>query len=253
MNKGQNLMRHRQPPNDERARPTRQPAGADGTRAPRRRVACHDHRMSRHARSQRLALVEAMSAAGPDAPTLCEGWQVRDLAAHVVLRERRPDAALGVVLPPLSGWTSHVQAGLAGGDFEQLLDRVRTGPGRFSPFALPVLEELANVSEFFVHTEDVRRAGAGAAPRHLDPDLSAALWRNLTRGSRLMYRKVSTGLVLATPEGRQQVVRSGDGVRVTGEPGELLLHAFGRGGHAELQITGDPAAVHALAQTPLGA
>ena len=40
---------------------------------------------------------------GPDGPTLCEGWQTRDLAAHLVLRERRPDAAAGVMGGPLAG------------------------------------------------------------------------------------------------------------------------------------------------------
>ena len=28
---------------------------------------------------------------GPNQPTLCEGWRTADLAAHLVLREHRPD------------------------------------------------------------------------------------------------------------------------------------------------------------------
>lgn len=35
--------------------------------------------------------------AGPDAPTLGAGWKTRDLAAHLVVRESRPDAAAGVI------------------------------------------------------------------------------------------------------------------------------------------------------------
>jgi hypothetical protein len=41
---------------------------------------------------ERLALAALLDQTGPDAPTLCAGWQTRDLAAHVMLRERRPDA-----------------------------------------------------------------------------------------------------------------------------------------------------------------
>ncbi|MGW2541044.1 hypothetical protein ACWC5I_09250, partial [Kitasatospora sp. NPDC001574] len=35
-------------------------------------------------------------------------------------------------------------------------------------------------------------------------------------------------------------------VRITGEPGELLLFAFGRGARAELAVDGPPDAVEAL-------
>ncbi len=51
--------------------------------------------MSTFAKRERLLLADLLETAGPDAPTLCEGWRTRDLAAHVVVRERRPDAAGG--------------------------------------------------------------------------------------------------------------------------------------------------------------
>ena len=57
------------------------------------------------------------TGSGPDEPTLCEGWNTRDLAAHLVLRESRPDAALGVVVRPLAGRTARLQDKLARGDF----------------------------------------------------------------------------------------------------------------------------------------
>lgn len=59
--------------------------------------------MTAFARSERLALCETLRAVGPDAPTLCEGWLTRDLAAHLVLRESRPDAAPGIVVSALAG------------------------------------------------------------------------------------------------------------------------------------------------------
>ena len=46
--------------------------------------------MTRYAFAERLALADLMAEVGPDAPTLCGGWTTRDLAAHLLLRERRP-------------------------------------------------------------------------------------------------------------------------------------------------------------------
>ena len=48
---------------------------------------------------ERERFCDALELAGPVAPTLCEGWLTRDLAAHVVLRERRPDLAAGILVP----------------------------------------------------------------------------------------------------------------------------------------------------------
>jgi hypothetical protein len=62
-----------------------------------------------YAREERAALAALLAETGPDAPTLCEGWQTRGLAAHLVLRERRPDAAAGVMGGPLAGYTARVQ------------------------------------------------------------------------------------------------------------------------------------------------
>jgi uncharacterized protein (TIGR03085 family) len=73
-----------------------------------------------YANEERKALADALQAAGPDAPTLCEGWQTRDLAAHLVLRERRPDAAAGILLKPLNGYNKKVQERLAAGDYAEL-------------------------------------------------------------------------------------------------------------------------------------
>ncbi|HEY0698515.1 MAG TPA: TIGR03085 family protein, partial [Micromonospora sp.] len=65
--------------------------------------------MSRYARSERLALADLMLALGPDAPTLNEGWDTRDLAAHLIVRERRPDAAAGILLRPLGAHAERVR------------------------------------------------------------------------------------------------------------------------------------------------
>ena len=40
--------------------------------------------MSTFAKRERLLLADLLEAEGPDAPTLCEGWQTRDLAVFDV-------------------------------------------------------------------------------------------------------------------------------------------------------------------------
>ena len=61
------------------------------------------------AQHERAALVETLRSVGPDAPTLCGGWTTRDLTAHLVLREYRLDAAPGITVPALAGYTTKVQ------------------------------------------------------------------------------------------------------------------------------------------------
>src|SRR5260370_5678483 len=63
------------------------------------------HRGVSYASDERAALCALLKETGPDAPTLCEGWRTSDLAAHLVLRERRPDAAAGLMGGPLAGHT----------------------------------------------------------------------------------------------------------------------------------------------------
>jgi uncharacterized protein (TIGR03083 family) len=42
--------------------------------------------MATLAQEERNELCDLMLETGPDAPTLCEGWTTRDLAAHLVIR-----------------------------------------------------------------------------------------------------------------------------------------------------------------------
>ena len=112
------------------------------------------------AKSERAALCDLLDEVGPDAPTLCEGWQTHDLAAHLWIRETDPIGASAIVAKPLAGLLERRMAEVKQRwEFSELVDRVRNGPARFSVFALPGVDEPANSTEFFVHHEDVRRAG----------------------------------------------------------------------------------------------
>ncbi|MCG7211062.1 MULTISPECIES: TIGR03085 family metal-binding protein [Streptomyces] len=203
--------------------------------------------MSTFAKRERLLLADLLETAGPEAPTLCEGWLTRDLAAHVVVRERRPDAAGGTVIKALAPRLEKTTAEFAAKPYEELIQLIRTGPPRFSPFQLKQVDEAANTVEFYIHTEDVRRAQPDWSPRGLDPVFQDALWSRLERTARLLGRGVPTGLVLRRPDGQTAVAHRGAPVvTVTGEPSELLMFAFGRQSAARVAVDGDENAVAKL-------
>ncbi|MET9659112.1 TIGR03085 family metal-binding protein [Streptomyces sp. NPDC006510] len=209
--------------------------------------------MSTHAKRERLLLADLLEAAGPEAPTLCHGWTTRDLAAHVVVRERRPDAAGGILLGVLKNRLERVQAEFAAKPYEELIQLIRTGPPRFSPYAVKQVDEAANTVEFYIHAEDVRRAQPDWSRRELDPVFADLLWSRTEKTARLLGRRSPVGLVLRRPDGRTAVAHKGTPVvTVTGEPGELLLFAFGRQDAAAVGLEGDKEAVDRLHTAQLG-
>lgn len=203
--------------------------------------------MSTFAKRERLLLADLLEAEGPDAPTLCEGWRTRDLAAHVVVRERRPDAAAAMLIKQLGPRLDRAMAEFTAKPYEELIQLIRTGPPRFSPFQLKQVDEASNTVEFYVHTEDVRRARPDWTPRELDPVFQDALWSRLERTARLMGRSAPTGLVLRRPNGQTAVAHRGTPVvTVTGEPSELLLFSYGRQSAAKVELDGDKDAIARL-------
>jgi uncharacterized protein (TIGR03085 family) len=209
--------------------------------------------MTTHAKRERLLLADLLEAAGPEAPTLCEGWKTRDLAAHVVMRERRADAAGGILLGALRDRMERVRAEFASKPYEELLQLIRTGPPRMSVYGLKQLDEAANTIEFYIHAEDVRRAQPDWSQRELDPVFADALWSRTEKTARLLGRKSPVGLVLRRPDGRTAVARKGTPVvTVTGEPGELLLFACGRQDAARVDLEGDKEAVGRVRTAELG-
>ncbi|MFI2186497.1 TIGR03085 family metal-binding protein [Streptomyces sioyaensis] len=209
--------------------------------------------MSTHAKRERLLLADLLESAGPEAPTLCENWSARELAAHVVVRERRADAAGGILVKPLAARLQRVQAEFAAKPYEELIQLIRTGPPRMSPFALKQLDEASNTVEFYVHTEDVRRAQPDWSARELDPVFADALWSRLERMARVLGRKSPVGLVLRRPDGRTAVAHRGTPVvTVVGEPGELTMFAFGRQEAADVALDGDKEAIARLLAAKLG-
>jgi uncharacterized protein (TIGR03085 family) len=198
------------------------------------------------AASERASLSDLLDRVGPDAPTLCEGWSSRDLTAHLVVREGRPDAVLGIVVRPLSGWTRKVQKKFAGTDFTALVNRLRGGPPLWSLFRLHAIGEILNNVEFFVHHEDVRRAAPQWEPRVLDATTNTLLWRRSTQMAKRVLRSEPGGVELIRADtGQHHTARAAlpgqPTMTLTGAPQELLLYMFGRRDHALVSREDDAA------------
>ena len=204
------------------------------------------------AQSERHALCDLMDEVGPDAPTLCGGWTAAHLAAHLVVRERRPDTGPGLVLSGAPArHTARVTNRLAErGNFTQQVDRVRRGP----PAHLRPFDGQMNLVEFVVHHEDVRRAGDDWAPRTGLGDLDALLWQRLGKGARLMSRRLDdVDLTLARPGGDTiHVGKGGRPATLSGEPVELVNFLFGRRELVQVEVIGDEGACHELRTGRLG-
>jgi uncharacterized protein (TIGR03085 family) len=191
------------------------------------------------ARHERHALADLLVQTGPDAPTLCAGWTTRDLAAHLVIRDRRPDAAIGLVVKPLASHTHDVQEKAAAQPWDTLVEQVRSGPPAWLPPAWEPVDRTVNTIEYFVHHEDVRRAQTGWEPRPAEPDLEDELWRRLRVGARLFARRSPVGLVLRRPNGGEVTAKAKEPtVTVAGPASELTLFVYGRQDHARVDIVG---------------
>jgi uncharacterized protein (TIGR03085 family) len=212
----------------------------------------YDHGMTQYARNERRALADLLLAAGPDAPTLCEGWTTRDLAAHLVVRDRRADAAAGVLIPRFAAHTERLRRAVAAKAYPEVVDEVRKPPW-WSPVSNPLTHEVANALEFFIHHEDVRRARPEWQPRTLGSDHQRALWGATKLTARMGLKKLHAPVAVRAPGfGTLQV---GDGTpqaTLVGEPGELVLFLSGRQRAARVQVEGAPELTKRLKSARLG-
>jgi len=205
------------------------------------------------AQAERSALCDLLLEVGPQAPTLCEGWTARDLTAHLIIREGRPDAAMGILGGPFAGHTESVQAAVAARPWNAMVATVRTGPPRLSVFGVPGMDGLANVFEYAIHHEDVRRAQPGWEPRVLPAGEQDLIWSRLAKGARLLVRKSPVGVVLLRSDtGERITAKKGDPVvTLSGEPLELLLRLYGRR-ECRVEVSGTPDAVERFESARFG-
>ncbi|CAN5230296.1 MAG: TIGR03085 family metal-binding protein [Nocardioides sp.] len=193
------------------------------------------------ARRERYALCDLALQVGPEAPTRCAGWDVGDLIAHLVVRERRPHAAVGIVVSKLAPITERAMAKVKAKPFAEVVASIREPK---LPFSLSVLEPSLNTVEWFVHHEDIRRAQPDWTSRRLNSADEAELFSKLGVVGKMLARKAHVPITIALPTGRTTTLRSGaKPVTITGPVGELTMFLSGRTTYADLTFDGPGEAV----------
>lgn len=210
--------------------------------------------MTSTADAERAALCDLLDELGPSAPTLCAGWDTRDLAAHLYVRGREPKAWAGLLVPRLSGLATQAMADQAERPYGEIVDAVRAGAPKWSPLGLPGAKDFANLLEYVIHHEDVRRAQPGWGPRAVPAALADSVWTAVRFGSRAALRRAPDGVVLHR-SGTDSSVTAKKGaltVTVVGDPIELALFTSGRQRAARVDLSGDDAAISRLVGADLG-
>lgn len=186
-------------------------------------------------RARTAALLEGLGAGQWDHPSLCDGWTVRHVAAHLTLQRQRPSEAVGLVLrhprllrhPALNAFireSARLQAQALGTD--EIIGRIREGIGsrRHNPGVTP----LETLTDIVVHSQDI--AVPLGLPLEMEPGPSAlaATRRWATRDTWLA--RVNRRLPL---DGYSLVATDvdwcrGRGPEVIGPIGAILLLLTGR-------------------------
>lgn len=197
----------------------------------------------------RAMLVDALRGVTPTTPTLCEGWQARHLAAHVVLRERAPWRIA-------ARSARHGDAALEAGDrvttlaeYEALVGDVEAGPGPWSPMGW---SPRMNAAEFVIHALDAQRGvSLPQEPTRLVPEIEDYLWSQLPFMAKLALPRPAArgevGVVFVVPGGPRAVIARGErSAVVTGTVAELALLVFGRGRASLARVWGPRAAAESF-------
>jgi uncharacterized protein (TIGR03085 family) len=209
--------------------------------------------MTSLAQTERAGLCDTALQVGEDQPTLCEGWDVKDLVVHLLVRERSI-GAVGIAVPQLEKLTQRASRRVGRREFTVLVEQLRKGPPRFSVYGLPKADAMLNSLEYFVHHEDIRRAQPGWTARHLDDDAQKTIWSMAKTAGKGLTRSISVGVTAenATTGSRVTLSSGSPEVTIRGLPSEVMLFLFGRKTHADVELLGDGEAVATLSDASLG-
>jgi uncharacterized protein (TIGR03085 family) len=207
--------------------------------------------------SERQFFVETLKGLKPAewrTSTLCAGWNVEDLAAHLIVRERGGLVArLGIVLPFLHHKHDASIRKTKQKSHNELIKILAEPPFWVKRFPF-------NVIEFFVHNEDLLR-GELKRKRVLSDELEQALSGYVPQLMRLAFRKVSGGFDLVVHDETVgavyrrhfgSVAESMPELELTATAGELVLLFAGRGRHAKVRVSGSAEAKRLYAIADIG-
>ncbi|MEI7819042.1 MAG: maleylpyruvate isomerase family mycothiol-dependent enzyme [bacterium] len=179
--------------------------------------------------------------------TLCEGWTIEDLVAHLIVRERGGvSARSGIVIPFLENRHSGAIQAQKKVGHKELLTKIEHLPG-WGP------KLRFNLIEFFVHNEDILR-GDLRRNRQVTDNCRLALASFVPSLTKLAFRKIKEPIDIAVVDEQTRdeiVIRRGrrssqadqdekiPQLRLIAEPGEFILLCMGRGRHAKIDVAGD--------------
>ncbi|HCK79332.1 MAG TPA: TIGR03085 family protein [Actinobacteria bacterium] len=213
------------------------------------------HPQNYWAQSERAGLCDALERLGPQAPTLCEGWTAKDLAGHLIVREGRPDAAIGIMIPAARGYTARAQDKATQRPWSDVIMRIRSGPPRGSMMRLTKVDALANTIEYLVHHEDLLRAQPGWQPRNVDAEFENDLWAKLHQFAPRLMKSSPVAIDLVRANGdRLHAAQGTPGagtVTITGSVIDLVMLAYGRHEH-RAEFSGAQADVAAVKSASFG-
>jgi uncharacterized protein (TIGR03083 family) len=180
-------------------------------------------------RAERVALVDALGGLAPadwDKPSLCTGWTVRDIVAHMIATaELTPPAFFAALIS--SGFrfgamaNKKIRETIDGNSDAQLVERFRSRVDSRDAPPGPVLSWLG---ETIVHGEDVFRAVDGYREHPVEHVLAVA---DFYKGSNLLIgaKKRIAGVTLQATDADW---RHGSGPVVSGPAIALVMAMTGR-------------------------
>lgn len=168
------------------------------------------------------------------ANSLCDGWTVEDVAAHLIVREGLI-APIGIIFQSLHKIHDYAIKRVEAKGHEYIIARVR----KF-PWYMPA---VVNVAEFYVHNEDILRGGLQLHRPAPSGEAAELLWKSLRGIAKVRSNMVADlgNLTLVNRQtGEEIAVRaknSSKSTTITGDPGELLLFFYGRRRAARVKVS----------------
>lgn len=193
------------------------------------------------AHRMRQSICDVFDRVGALAPTNCEGWEAQDLAAHLWVRERRPDTMPGIALKSFAGHTQRVQSEkLHSLGFEKLVADLRN-----PPLPVRVLGAPANTAEYLIHVIDVAR------PNGIEVPLSESEEKKLLPVAKMFARKAAMsfgGRLVVTPTPGESFSHGSGSrpVHLAGAPSEIAYFCSGRVEQADVELTGEAETIEAF-------
>lgn len=185
-------------------------------------------------RNELVALLKSLSDKQWHNQTLCTGWSIEDLSAHLLVREHNIVAGIGLVIPQLADLHDKCMQKTRAKGHEYIIQKLKK-----YPWYMPA---SVNVAEFWVHNQDIVRGELKAPVPTLTLEEEMMLWQSLK--GLVMVRKSMVrdlgSVVLENSQTKEQIHIEQKGsnkhTRVAGTAGELLLFFYGRRKAAKVHI-----------------